>query len=412
MPLGNSASTPFAWYVGYWNPRRTMAVVSLKGASFSPPPFDSQADAREVPALAIVGEYYEWPTVEKSRLVRWLRDRDAALRMRNEDGRELLTLFVDVSRGHFDWTNDLAPVLAMYIRKVAQWRLPKQPVLDGPVPLEKIDPRSGWLVDSNTVLAHHVPPAPYEDYTGDRTKAVWAFDQEMAETFDRYAADQKTKAYQMVAFTQDGKALDDLEKGTVEIRFEPNENDEMVFKLAGTYLEQTPAALPNQPALLGHSNRPIEFLCMGGPVVQTASDTFRLRFNRFYPRAPTVIELLAYSAGDDDYRMALQPGHIKLAANQEGRPQTITFLAIPNQSVGAKSLQLQAKSDARLPVEFYVKYGPAEVEGNRLLLGQIPPRSKLPIEVCVVAYQSGRMREPRVQAARSIERVFLIDRGN
>ena len=304
LPLGNSASTPFAWYVGYWKPERTIAVISCKGSSFPAPEFDKSADARDVPALAIVGEYMEWPSQsDKSRLVHWLTDREVALRMRNQDRRALLTLFVDVSRGHFDWSDGLAQILAMYIAKAAEKRLPDHVPAAGSVVLKTVDPASGWLIDANTVLADHAPPAPVHDYAGDRTKNLsenrpsqfgrlgnmeaatssridsktfWAFDQEMAEAIDRYGADQKTKAYQMVTFVEDGVPLEGAAKGYADIRFAPSAEDEMVFRLAGTYLDRTPAALSNQPPLTGHSSTPLYFECMGGPLVQLTPDTFRL----------------------------------------------------------------------------------------------------------------------------------------
>lgn len=225
----------------------------------------------------------------------------------------------------------------------------------------------------------------------------------------RYGADQKTKAYQMVTFVQDGVALEGAGKGYADIRFDPTQQDERVFTLTGTYLDQTPAALPNQPALTGHSTTPLHFECMGGPLVQIAPDTFRLRCSKFFPTGATEMQMLACSRGDEKYRAAFQPGKIKVPANKEGRPQKITFQKIPNQVAGTRSILLEAASDADLPVEFFVKYGPAEVEGNRLVLGEVPPRGKLPIEVCVVAYQYGRMREPKVQAAQPVEQTFLVE---
>lgn len=408
MPLGHSASTPFASYVAYWKPERTIAAIILKGAIFPAPDFDKDADAREVPAFAIVGEYYEWPMGDKSRLARWSRDRDEAQKRRSQEHRELMTFFTDVSRGHFDWTEDLAHITALYIKKAAKYRLPEKALPDGPVTLNKIDPQSGWLFDSDTVLAEHVPPAPYAKYAGDRAKAFWAFDQEMAKAIDRYGADQKTKAHQMVTFTQAGKAVDGAAIGYADLRYQPDVNDAMTIRFTGAYLDETPSSLSNQPALSGHSSAPLHFLCLGGPVVQTGPDTFRLRFNRFYPSAPTVLQPLVTSPGDKKYRMAFQPGKMDLPANREGTTQTLEFEKIPNQELGEKSIALRARSSAGLPVEFFVKVGPAEVEGNRLAFTKIPPRSKFPIKVTVAAWQYGRFREPKINTAPNIEQTFLI----
>jgi hypothetical protein len=408
IPIGHSASTPFAWYVGYWKPDRTIAVISLKGATFPPPEFDKDAFAPGVPALAITGEYYEYPMPEQSRLARWPKEREIVLRWRARGERDLLSFFVDVSGGHMDFTDGLARIIALYIEKAAQYRLPAESPIDGPVQLKAIAPKSGWLTDPDTVLAEHAAPVPYKEHRGDPAKMFWAFDEEMARAMDQYGADQKTKAFQMVGFVQDGQTLSVADKGYSTIRYEPLEDDEMSFRLAGTYLEQAPLELANQPALTGHADAPIEFACTAGPVVQTAPNAFRIRFNRLCPAGGTVAQLLAHSPGDEKFRKAFQPGIVEIPANHEGAPQTITFEKISDQIVGAKEVPLRAAADSGLPVEFFVKYGPAEVKGNRLVLGAIPPRSRLPVKVCVVAYQWGRMKSPPVQAAKSVEQVFVV----
>ena len=57
-------------------------------------------------------------------------------------------------------------------------------------------------------------------------------------------------------------------------------------------------------------------------------------------------------------------------------------------------------------VYYYVKEGPAEIEGNKLVFTRIPPRSKFPLKVTVVAWQYGLAGE--VQTAESVERSFFI----
>jgi len=53
-----------------------------------------------------------------------------------------------------------------------------------------------------------------------------------------------------------------------------------------------------------------------------------------------------------------------------------------------------------------VKEGPAEIEGNKLVFTRIPPRSKFPLKVTVVAWQYGLAGE--VQTAEPVERSFFI----
>lgn len=61
-------------------------------------------------------------------------------------------------------------------------------------------------------------------------------------------------------------------------------------------------------------------------------------------------------------------------------------------------------SDCGLPVYYYVKEGPAELQDNRLVFTKIPPRSKFPVKVTVVAWQYGIAGQ--VQTAEPVERSF------
>ena len=409
LPLGHSAASPFAWYVAAWKPQRTIALISLKGGVFPRPDFDPKATIEGVPSLAITGEYYEWPEAWKSRHARWRRDQEVVLRMRKASDKNLVSLLVDVSRGHFDWTDDLARLVALYITKAAQHRLPAQPPLDGPVTLNPIAPESGWLMEPNAVERKPPVMAAYRDYSGSASGALWYFDQEMAQAVARYGDDQKGKLYQMVGFVQDGNRLPVADKGYSSLKFQPLADDPTSFKLQGYYLDRTPPELPNQAPLRGHSSTPLKFVCMTGPVVRTGPETFRLVYDFRYPAFPTDVQLLVYSEGDEKYRMAYQPGIVHVESNREGKKQRIVFAKIDNQPRNVKSISLDATSDCGLPIQFYVKYGPAHVEGNRLILDAIPPRSRFPVEVAVVANQWGSPKEPKIQTATPVERAFFIE---
>ena len=72
-------------------------------------------------------------------------------------------------------------------------------------------------------------------------------------------------------------------------------------------------------------------------------------------------------------------------------------------------MRLNATSDAGVPVYYYVEEGPAEVtNGNVLAFSPIPPRSKYPVKVTVVAWQYGRTFEPFLQSATPVTQTFYI----
>jgi hypothetical protein len=96
--------------------------------------------------------------------------------------------------------------------------------------------------------------------------------------------------------------------------------------------------------------------------------------------------------------------------NAEGKPQQITFNPPAEMSVGTGELKLAATSDSGLPVSYYVREGPAEIDGDVLKLTNIPPRAKWPLKLTVVAWQWGRSTEPKVQSADPVVRTIELGR--
>jgi hypothetical protein len=73
-----------------------------------------------------------------------------------------------------------------------------------------------------------------------------------------------------------------------------------------------------------------------------------------------------------------------------------------------RSIALRASSNAGLPIFFYVKEGPAFIKNQQLVFTKIPPKSKMPIKVTVVAWQYGIAG--KVQSAEPIEQSFWIEK--
>jgi hypothetical protein len=95
---------------------------------------------------------------------------------------------------------------------------------------------------------------------------------------------------------------------------------------------------------------------------------------------------------------------------KEGIEQKITFPDISDQTVETKSVKLNATSDAGVPVYYYVREGPAEVDGGILKFTKIPPRAKFPVKVTVVAWQYGRTTDPKLKSAEPVEQAFFINK--
>lgn len=438
IPIGHSACATYPWNFAAWNPGRTLAILSVHGDA---PRTNMTGYGRAnmdwgdrtidgVPGLMVMAEY------------EWLEGRlTPAIAFREKQPLAPVAMLAEPGRGHFDVSDDLIAFLVMFIRKAVEYRLPAESevgrVSDPPLPgetrkggsqtrptpeLRPIDPRKGWLVERwHLNQRRKIPPAPAANYTGDPKEAFWCFDEEMARATHTYRAAQIGRLPQLLGFIQDGKIVPQTNThDQVSLRFDPLD-DGLSFRLAATFLETVDGGSSNTTrwsglppgARIGHASGggPIKLSRITGPVVQTGADTFRVRLNRTASttdRRLNDVWLLAEHPGDEKFKSAVQQALLLLPVHNTGADQRITFPEISEQKAGTKSLKLTATSSADVPVSYYVREGPAEIEGDTLRFTAIPPRTKFPLKVTVVAWQFGRGTSPAVKAAASVERTFLI----
>ncbi len=270
--------------------------------------------------------------------------------------------------------------------------------------------------DTNTLITPvRYPASAYGDYRGDPHMAFWHLDEDLAKANVAYGVRDHGKRLQMVTFIEDGKPV---RPGWIESRkFRPTD-DGMTMKVQADFVKETPAefAVDGGMRKLGHADGPIRFRLFGGWCgggEQVGPDTFRIRFDRFMlaRRRQGSLMVMAYHPGDMEFGHAEQPCSIKFPeTNKKGRAQKITFPSTPDQKAGAAEIELKAVSDSGLPVEYCVVAGPARLKGNRLSLTRMPPRTRLPVEISVVAYQWGRSTEPLAQSAEYVNQAFNIVR--
>jgi hypothetical protein len=419
IPMGHSAMASFPWDFAAWNPQRTLAILSVHGDA---PQTDLTGNSRPnavwgdrningIPGLMVMGECEWW----EARLA-------PAFAFEAKYPKAPVAFFCDVGNGHFNASPQLVNFLGMFIRKAAQWRLPAHAPRDVPVKLRPVDPRQGWLVERwRRDQPPAAPPAPYAQYTGNRHEAFWCFDREMAQLTEEDYAGQRGKLPQLTGFIQDGKIVPQNPKAFAQVLLKiPPLDDSLIFQLQGTFLDRVPAGHPEQwtglmnGAPIGHATGggPVVLSRITGPVKQLGQDTFAIRFNRLSMPADFRmgdIWLLASQSGDVKYKSAVEQALMQIPFRlTEGAPQTIQFPKIPDQKAGTKWLGLNAVSSAGAPVYYYVREGPAEVDGNGLRFTPIPPRSKFPVRVTVVAWQYGRTLAPKLQSAEPIKRTFYL----
>jgi len=416
VALGHSASATWPWNFAAWHPDRTICVLSVHGdapqtnlTGYGRPNIDwGDRNIDGVPGLMVMSEN-EWWEDRLTPLFKFTAKYPAAP----------VSMLCDAGHGHFDFSDRLVEYLAMFIRKSAAARLPQ---IDGPsetaAELRPVDPKQGWRMDRwHNDEPSTAPAAPYAAYTGDASRAVFCFDEEMAKATEEYYATSRGKKPQLVAFVQGEKIY----------AGEPAEpafsaaDDGMTFKVVARFLDKVqgnggnPAKWAGAPAgtPIGHAEGggPIVISRIVGPVAVLDPDTLQLRFHRAQSGDDGRrydIWLAASHPGDAHYKPAVQQAKVRVKPNTLGEAQQIDFPTIPDQAADVKSIRLTAHSSAGLPVHYYIREGPAEIDGDQLVFTAIPPRSKLPMSVTVVAWQWGRSIDPQVQTAKQVAMTFKL----
>ena len=415
--MGHSAAASWPYYFAAWNPARTLCAVSVSGQwpwfrspQFAPDIWDDR-NIDFIPCLETMGEYEAANT--------WSRE---GLKERKDHPLMPLSMLACPAEGHFAATEKKIRFIAFYIKKAAQYRLPKKYPTDGPPVLLPVNPTTtGWLADKWRM--NEMPgslAAPVGKYTGDTTQAFWFFDEEIAKAAEKYQSAYRNMKVQLLGYVQNDTII--KQRNThlqAEMVFKP-QADGVTFVLKGAFLDTVPGE-SERPAIwtglragssIGHAtgNFPVVINRVVGPFKKLNDTTFRLDMQKetLYNTRNYVFTFIATHPGDAEYKPAAQQGEmIAPARNTTGAEQHLRFLPLANQKPGGQ-IMLTAVSDAGLPVSFYVKEGPAVIKGNKLFFSAIPPRAKFPVKVTVVAWQYGKNTGPAVQTALPVERTFYV----
>ncbi|MBM3997720.1 MAG: hypothetical protein FJ303_26790 [Planctomycetes bacterium] len=413
--VGHSAGGPQAKAAAAKFADRCFGVMQYRGGAPSwEPPLPPG-----IPALMMLGQFDEFGKSmmrdDKGR-ENWENGRDEMAKFRGLDPANLGSIIIEPGAGHFAWSDRSAAYLALFLRKAAQARIPEWPIdAKSPVACKRIDPASGWLSDLTIKARGEHPPAAFNDYRGDKARAGWHFDREMALATLAYH-EGLGKKDQFLRWTDPVS----VEAGA---RFFFNEirwvKDGQTFSVQPAYADTYPKtqkdgkgprwALAGKP--VGHAKTPIKVRTVGGPFVAIGPNTFRMRFDALAPAtSPGRGTFLAYNDGDAEYRYTEQVGMMPKGFGNltAGKEQKIAFPPIGDLKADTAPVPLKATSDSGLPVEYYVAYGPAIIENGKLKIAEIPARARFPLPVKMVAYQFGRGVEPRVQTAPPVEQVVRI----
>ena len=395
IPFGHSAQATMPWNFAAWNPDRTLCVISYHGDA---PRTNLCGYGREnlewgrtrnidgIPGLMIEGEYEWWD----ARVL-------PALSFQMKYPGSCISFLGDAGRGHFDVAERTADYIALFIKKALEYR----------PGLEKINPACGWLAQWwQPTDGKREKAAPAGKYKGNRHETFWYFDEEMAQLAEARYAETRGKKPAYLNFEQDGELLkyDENLHVRTRARFTP-QPDGITYHLKAVFTDSTRNNLTDR-----HQNAVPVVKRICGPVKVINDTTFRVDFYRMgmnNPKRTWDMVLCAEVPGDKEYKETVQQIEIKLPyRHTNGKRQTIFFPSIDDIACGTASVNLEATTDRNMPVSYYVKEGPAVVEGNKLIITDIPPRAKFPVKVVVTAWQYGKSGE--VNTAEPVEQMFYI----
>jgi hypothetical protein len=397
ITFGHSTTTTFARNLAEARPARTLAILSAKGGIMLPV-------TGSFPGVYSGGQYPEWrqPTHD------WTTH-GATLPGLKKIREELRARWRPVSYveeyggGHFDYTPRYLEFLALYVAKTIRHRLNA----DGSVRAIRDD--EGFVVDVQPPRPK--PPLailPLAAATGEQRDAPWFYDRELAAAAVALMDDGRwDRANQIVAFAKlDGTPAPFAKSGIVDpVPCEIAADGVTVTRIETCFLERLPDNFTQAGLRFTHASSGARTIERISGVFATEGGRHWIELNRGYPDTPNFIAVR--HPGDATHRPSVQPGRFVLPA-YVGRDQQLNFAPIADLTAGTPSVLLHATSSAGLKVRFYVRSGPAKVEGDQLVLLPLPPRTRWPVKVSVVAWQLGRGGEEPVAAAPTFERSFLL----
>lgn len=384
-------------------PEKIIAGVWLKDAQF-------QAAKAGIPMLLASGSGAEWGFNKTDINLHWKNkatsDANGTITTRKRINDWPGSLLIEAGSAHFSVTDAMLEAVIKYLRGACDSRLSK----DGSNKLHPVNFDSGFVARlPGPNVKNPMEPKPYTEAVGEEKNLPWYFDRETAQAaYDLANVNWNAKS-QIAAFTdKNGNVLPYNFNGVA--KFVPEvEDDGISFTLYAKLLDEVPADCINAGASLEKMSTPpkIQWLC--GSAIPLGDNKFQFSMDRSVVNAndPGFIFKLVHE-GDKDFRLCIVPAYINIPVIREGKEQKITFPKIDNQKLGTKEVHLKATSDSNLRVRYFVKYGPAIIQDDKLIFTDVPENSKFPLEVSVVAWQWGSNVEPKIKTARQVEQKFHI----
>lgn len=268
--------------------------------------------------------------------------------------------------GHFDWSDELAGYLGLYIRKAASARFPSI----GAAKARFVEKKGGtWL----PLWRRYEVEAPAVPSTDPIARGYWFFDSEMAlatvKLQERFRRQTKTP---LVSIEQDG-AVVPQQKTHLQVhpKFRPIDGEGGVrFSLKPVFIEDVEQGrLADWTGLKAGSKAPhpasaeslyLQLIC--GPAIKVGKDTYEIRLDRgSVYRNKLAVTLQAIFPGDETYQRAVQQASMSVY-KPKGKGNGKTY--------------------------HFVREGAATIDDDgTITFLKLPPRAKRPHVITVCDYE-------------------------
>lgn len=380
LPIGESMS--LLMVKGVLNARPERCIAGIFACDIAEP------REKSVPTLGLQGTGSEWGQTNRELRTYWRETghypRACELRKKFPDWPA--TLVVDPCGGHFTCSDAMLGYMARYIDRIVKARL----AADGS--LRPLDVTAGYLARLPIAGATNTPI----EFAANATDVArpWFPDRASAEEAQAMARSDWSAATQL-PFVEAGEncAVHPWARNSVTTIDVQTAGE---FSLKPLLLPKIPDGFAAAGETLATPSIAPRIEWVSGPIAPLGDNRFCVELDRTYKNANVVATLcLAVVAeASPGVRKSVQPLLLKFVENTAGTAQTIDFPPMADVSRTTKSIPLKATASSGLPVKFYVEAGPAVVEGRELRLTPLPPRTKFPVEVTVVAWQWGTCAPP------------------
>jgi hypothetical protein len=451
VPLGHSAFCDFPFDAAIRRPEQCLGAIPIKaglpdvynfyavgGKAKSP---DPSLCLRGVPILFVHSASQEtvvWSAyphgMTGAGMGSYRRDSDDNPGTGYKPRDELFGMSWEMTGGHFDMLPRDDQFVADWLDAVAEARLPEK----AGSPLKDLTLRDGWLMCPQIPAAGDLPndypmPAPYLQYKGRRSQALWYPNEGLARNVFELGRDEPRKQIELFTFL-DGKGQPiSLAHGAMATMPDPRAMlyGDGLFTLTTHHFTAPPDICtitdkdhlkhPEQPhvyanvlfpgkTVLPTSEVPLHFDPDAGALELVRSERFkdergapetrftlRLVRHRIDPDAGFTMSFVrVYHQGDGQFAAAGRTCQIAWGpsdADKTASAQTVDFPPVPDAPASSAKVELHARSSCGLPVDYFVLKGPGVIRDDAFVPAEFPAGATRPIEVTVGAYQVGLFRE-------------------